>query len=828
MSKLPVTGNKTAPQSSPRRLFARCTALAALAGAWVGAHAATYYQTANQSGSGSWDQLPAWNSAPDGSGTAPAAINATDDFVCNTGNWTLRSPATSFGGKSLTLGPASHSLLLKSGTANITIPSLFTSGAAAIKSGSNNSTLSVTTWVAGYGTTLISNHTATNALFPLSVGTLTGSADFNLTGGATGTLKLTITDATSYLGTITLASGKLEFLNALSSGGAFVVTTPGDVTLNHAVTFTGLTVAGVVKTPGTYAAASLGFAGTGSVTVRTAATWYLLTNQASAQNWTAAFLSNWNSLTSGAGVAPASINAFDHYINQGAGRELRTPVAASTFGGGSLTLANTAKLTVKAPAGAVSTIPVFITTGTPSIANGYGNIRQDLSLGDWDITAGTTKLSASAGRSLAFDIDYLTGAGGLQTQNGGAFFLKVNNGAGYTGTLDHASGSLRFENPFSTRGAFNVGSSATVTLDQPVYFASFTVAGVAQPAGIQTYATLNAAYPAQFPAGSASGLVGVYVPDTAGPVPMRGVNISGPESNTANLPGAYGTNYVYPTVADFDYYHSKGMNLIRIPFRWERMQTSLNSPLNAAQLGYMDTAIARASARGMKVIIDLHNYGECKIAGSIHKLGTTALPVSAFADVWRRLADHYKDEPAIYGYDIMNEPHGLAPGVWVSAAQAAILAIRESDLNHDIIVEGEYWANAWGFEAKNPKLHTLRDPLNRLIFSAHSYWSDAGTDDYKTYAIEGAYPMMGVDNVKPFVDWLKKYGFKGFVGEYGVPNNDPQWLPVLENFLAYIEAEGLSGTYWAGGGWYTNNINCHPSSNYTVDKPVMTVLDDHP
>ncbi|MEZ0217897.1 MAG: cellulase family glycosylhydrolase [Rariglobus sp.] len=793
------------------------------------AHAATYYQTVNQSGAGSWNDLPAWNTAADGTGTAPAAINATDDFVCNKASWVLRTPATSFGGKSLTLGPASHSLLVKSGTTNITIPSLFTSGAAAIKSGSTNSTLTITSCLNSSGTTLIANHSATNALFPLTIGTLTGSGNFNLTGSVTGVMRLTLTDATDYLGTITLTSGKLELMNALSSAGSFVVITPGDVTTNQTVTFTGLTVAGVVKNPGTYTAASLGFLGTGSVIVRPAATWYLTTNQAGSQNWTEAYVANWNSLANGLGVAPTSLNPFDNYVNQGSGRELRTPTTGSTFGGGSLTLSGTAKLTMKSPAGTVSTIPAFITSGTPSIANGYGNVREDLSVGDWEIVSGSTKLSASAGRSLGFAIDYLTGSGGLQTQSGGAFYLSLNHGSGYTGTLDHASGSLRFENAFSSRGAFNVGSSATVTLDQPVYFTSLTVAGVAQPAGIQTYATLNAAYPAQFPAGSPAGLVGVYTPGAA-PVPIRGVNISGPESDTANLPGTYGYNYVYPTVADFDYYHAKGLNLIRIPFRWERMQHGLNVPLDTAQLGYMDTAIARASARGMKVIIDMHNYAECKVSGVKYRFGSAGLPASAYADVWRRLADHYKNEPAIYGYDIMNEPNGLAAGVWVTYAQAAISAIREVDLNHDIIVEGESWANAWGFETKNPNLHTLRDPLDRIIFSAHSYWSDAGTDVYKTYDLEnGANPQMGVENVKPFVDWLKKYDFKGYVGEYGVPNDDPRWNVVLENFLDYLDAEGISGTYWAGGAWYGGSaISCHPSSNYTVDRAVMSVLQTHP
>src|SRR5690606_20262449 len=149
----------------------------------------------------------------------------------------------------------------------------------------------------------------------------------------------------------------------------------------------------------------------------------------------------------------------------------------------------------------------------------------------------------------------------------------------------------------------------------------------------------------------------------------------GPESNTANLPGTAGYNYVYPTEADFDYYASKGLNLIRIPFRWERMQHGLNVPLNAAQLGYMDTAVARASARGMKVILDMHNYARCKVGGVDYQFGDAQLPASAYADVWRRLADHYKGNSAIYGFDIMNEPYSMPTSTtWPEYAQAAVNA----------------------------------------------------------------------------------------------------------------------------------------------------------
>ncbi len=39
----------------------------------------------------------------------------------------------------------------------------------------------------------------------------------------------------------------------------------------------------------------------------------------------------------------------------------------------------------------------------------------------------------------------------------------------------------------------------------------------------------------------------------------------------------------------------------------------------------------------------------------------------------------------------------------------------------------------------------------------------------------------------------------------------------------------ISGTYWAGGGWLAgSHISCHASSNYIVDRPVVSILQNHP
>jgi hypothetical protein len=45
---------------------------------------------------------------------------------------------------------------------------------------------------------------------------------------------------------------------------------------------------------------------------------------------------------------------------------------------------------------------------------------------------------------------------------------------------------------------------------------------------------------------------------------------------------------------------------------------------------------------------------------------------------------------------------------------------------------------------------------------------------------------IGADRLQPFLTWLIQNRAKGFVGELGIPGNDPRWLPVLDNFLTCV------------------------------------------
>src|SRR6185312_481000 len=51
------------------------------------------------------------------------------------------------------------------------------------------------------------------------------------------------------------------------------------------------------------------------------------------------------------------------------------------------------------------------------------------------------------------------------------------------------------------------------------------------------------------------------------PLPfMLGVNLSGAEWGERQLPGVHGRTYMYPSAESLDYYKSKGVMLVRLPF----------------------------------------------------------------------------------------------------------------------------------------------------------------------------------------------------------------------------------------------------------------------
>ncbi|WP_313127603.1 glycoside hydrolase family 5 protein [Stutzerimonas nitrititolerans] len=318
--------------------------------------------------------------------------------------------------------------------------------------------------------------------------------------------------------------------------------------------------------------------------------------------------------------------------------------------------------------------------------------------------------------------------------------------------------------------------------------------------------------------------------DTApgNPINLVGVNLAGAEfgagnSASASLPGRYQIHYIYPGEADFKRYADLGMKLVRLPFRWERLQPKLNTELNAAELSRLMATLDHARKHDVQVILDMHNYyryyGKLVASGDV--------PISAFADSWRRIARKVANHPAVYGYGLMNEPHSTN-GKWPAAALAASKAIREIDRKGWIYVAGDRWSSAYHWPSYNTQLVAdpwMRDLKNNLIYEAHLYLDK---DFSGSYANRGAVynPMTGVDRAKPFVEWLRKHRLRGFIGEHGAPDYSPSAIVATDNLLKYLGQNCIPSTYWAAGPWWGDYALSLDVNNGKA-RPQLPVLRKH-
>ncbi|MDR1281601.1 MAG: glycoside hydrolase family 5 protein [Opitutaceae bacterium] len=289
-------------------------------------------------------------------------------------------------------------------------------------------------------------------------------------------------------------------------------------------------------------------------------------------------------------------------------------------------------------------------------------------------------------------------------------------------------------------------------------------------------------------------------------------------------PDTAGTIYTTSSDETLGYFRDKGFRTLRLPVNWERLQPEACGPFDKAKLAELGDYLDRIQKAGFRIIIDLHAFG----GRDGHQLGSKELPTDALADFWTRLIRHIPGRFA--GYDIMNEPHDMPdPSAWPEAAQKTVDAIRKIDRTTTILVEGDDWSNAGRWMHANAGLD-IKDPAKRLVYSAHLYFDQDTSGLYKRpWEQERPRPDIAAERLRPFLDWLRTKGFRGHIGEAGVPGDHPGWLQVLERFLVEVTdgADVLTGcAYWAGGDWTDSwNLTVQPvADGKRADRPQMPLL----
>jgi endoglucanase len=299
---------------------------------------------------------------------------------------------------------------------------------------------------------------------------------------------------------------------------------------------------------------------------------------------------------------------------------------------------------------------------------------------------------------------------------------------------------------------------------------------------------------------------------------MLGVNLAGAEFGSK--PGTFGIDYIYPNHGEIDYYASKGVEIIRLPFLWERVQPTKNGPLSTAELARIDDVVDYAASKGLMVVLDVHNYG----MGFGALIGSAQTPNSSFADFWGKLASHFvNDTNVIFG--LMNEPHQQSATEWLASANAAIAAIRAAGATQLILVPGTYWDGAWTWVSSDNDTvigQGVKDPLNNYAFEVHQYLDSDGSGTSPSVVSAD----IGVQRLSAVTEWAKATDNMLFLGEFGVAAN-PTSLEALDNMVNYLHQHQdvwLGATYWAGGPWWGNYMFSIEVAN-GVDKPQMDVLE---
>jgi hypothetical protein len=240
-------------------------------------------------------------------------------------------------------------------------------------------------------------------------------------------------------------------------------------------------------------------------------------------------------------------------------------------------------------------------------------------------------------------------------------------------------------------------------------------------------------------------------------VSVRGVNLNGGEFGVgANIgtgtgggfsnraPGIYGETWRYPGAETFHFLACREVAVVRLPLRWERLQPDLRSELDPVELSRLQGTVSAAGQVGIQVIPVIMNYGAYwrhdpfSGRGEREPIGSTAVSVADYADLWRRLADALGDHGNILAWDIMNEPTDM-PGDargWETASQAAVDAIRSTGDTRTVVVPGYSWATVTKFAFLHPDGPWIRDPADEVRYAGHHYFDDRLTGRYFGYDVE--------------------------------------------------------------------------------------------
>lgn len=238
----------------------------------------------------------------------------------------------------------------------------------------------------------------------------------------------------------------------------------------------------------------------------------------------------------------------------------------------------------------------------------------------------------------------------------------------------------------------------------------------------------------------------------------------------------------YITKEDIAYIRQTGMNSIRIPFHYKLFTHENFMGKNDPDRGFelLDRVIGWCKEEGLYVVLDMHDAPGGQTGDNIDDsygypwLFESAESQQQFNSIWRKIAEHYADEPAVLGYDLLNEPiahyfedkdslNTKLETVYINATKA----IREVDGNHIVILGGAQW---------NTNFDVFQNPNfdSKIMYECHTYWSDTTQQ-----------------TIQKFVDFRTKTNLPMYMGETG--ENTDEWIG---GFRRLLDRNNIGWHFW--------------------------------
>lgn len=245
------------------------------------------------------------------------------------------------------------------------------------------------------------------------------------------------------------------------------------------------------------------------------------------------------------------------------------------------------------------------------------------------------------------------------------------------------------------------------------------------------------------------------------------------------------------------------------------------------KLDELDQVLEHAERLGMKVVIDLHSPpgGRSPEVMLFHQKQYLEL----FIETWRKIARRFRDKPALWGYDLLNEPMQSQPARtdYLAAQRLAAEAIRKIDPETPIIIESNDWCSPRSFNYLSPL------PLKNLIYQVHMYWPGGYTHQkvgnswgISTKEQMEVYPSAKYNRqtlkayLQPVRDFQLRYGARIYVGEFSAVRWAPGAAQYLKDCISIFEEYGWDWTYHAFREW--SGWSVEHSDDPKITTPVET------